>query len=297
MAISLMFCLIVLAGCSPFPTVPPLPQITMEPQLAHDGFLEKVDQRLREADGMRMLYVPAGTFRMGSLPNVPGVYENELPEHEQAVAAYFIDQTEVTNAQYLRCVDAGSCKPPRPISPPLAAYDDPLVADYPVVNINWYQAVAYCDWVGGRLPGEVEWAFAAKGPESLAYPWGESFDEGRLNYCDSNCDSIHADPDVDDGYAQTAPVGTYVNGASWVGAYDVLGNVWEWVWDWHEYYPGHRWEQHLSSIQPNTYRVLRGGGWDTVRGHARSAFRNWHTPASSGDSIGFRCVMDVAEAP
>jgi len=145
------------------------------------------------------------------------------------------------------------------------------------VHVNGYQVVAHCVWVGGRLPGEAEWAFAAMGLESMAYPWGESFSEGRderLNYCDSNCDSVHADFGMDDDYFQAAPVGTYVDGESWVGAYTVMGNV----WDWYGFYTGHRWEQHPTSMQPNIHRLLRGGGRGAVGGHARSAFRSWHTP-------------------
>lgn len=80
-----------------------------------------------------------------------------------------------------------------------------------------------------------------------------------------------------------------------MGALDMGGNVWEWVWDWHDYYEGHRWHQYPSAMPPNTYRVLRGGGWDTVRDHSRNAFRNWYLPASAGDSIGFRCADDVTE--
>jgi len=155
------------------------------------------------------------------------------------------------------------------------------------VHVNGYQVVAHCVWVGGRLPGEAEWAFAAMGLESMAYPWGESFSEGRderLNYCDSNCDSVHADFGMDDDYFQAAPVGTYVDGESWVGAYTVMGNV----WDWYGFYTGHRWEQHP------TFCAVEGG---VLWGDTPAARFAVGTRPSSGDSIGFRCVMDAAEAP
>ncbi|MGD8398766.1 MAG: SUMF1/EgtB/PvdO family nonheme iron enzyme, partial [Anaerolineae bacterium] len=238
-----------------------------------------------------MVYVPAGVFWMGS-DDTP--YTEERPAHEVSVDAFWIDQTEVTVAQYVRCVDAGACKPP--VLPGSFAretyYGESAYGQYPVVHVNWYRAVSYCSWAGGRLPAEAEWAYAARGPESRHYPWGDVPDATRLNYCDVNCDLSHADPAGDDGYADTAPVGSYPAGASWVGAFDLLGNAWEWVWDWFDYYPSPERPGWMAPAM--THRVIRGGGWDTVPDHARNAYRGWYEPAAAQDSIGFRCAFSVA---
>jgi len=131
-------------------------------------------------------------------------------------------------------------------------YDgDPAFADYLVINVTWYQAVSYCTWAGARLPQEAEWAFAARGPDSLYYSWGNVFDSPLANYCDASCDIPHPDPNTDDCFADTSPVGNYPVGASWVGAFDMLGNVWEWNWNWHKLYEGHEWPG--SAYGPGPY--------------------------------------------
>lgn len=268
------------------------------------GPLEAGEESIRQIDGMPMVYLPAGEFMMGSLPtdgdqDNTNPYPNEFPQHAVAVDAFWLDKFEVSNAQYQDCVAAGHCSPPKESgSNTRSSYlDDPDYANYPVINVNWYQAVAYCTWAGARLPSEAEWAYAARGPDSLLYPWGNKFDGQKLNYCDINCSLIHADKEYaggfDDGFEDTAPIGHYPEGASWVGALDMQGNVWEWVWDWHALYEGHEWLDHPNSYPEETFRVLRGGSWDTVGGHARAAFRNWFLPDAYKDSIGFRCVVDV----
>jgi serine/threonine-protein kinase len=255
---------------------------------------EAGDMITRAADGMVTIFVPAGSFTMGTAADFPGVYENELPQHEVTVDAFWIDQNEVTNRMYALCVQARACKSPEHAN----SYDRTHYygveefLDFPVVFVNWYQAQGYCNWVGGRLPTEAEWAFAARGPESYMYPWGENFDQQNLNYCDANCPKPYNDIDYDDGYLDTAPVGNYPGGASWVGALDMLGNVWEWMQDWHGYYEGHRWLERPIALTPPVAKTIRGGGWDTVAGHSRAAFRNWFVPEDAWDSIGFRCVMD-----
>lgn len=225
------------------------------------------------------------------------IYENEYPQHEVSVQAFWLDQTEITNAQYGLCVQDGNCSAPKDFSSRThsAYYDTTQFADFPVINVTWYQAVAYCTWARARLPKEAEWAFAARGPDSRFFPWGNEFDGSHANYCDANCDMSHSDPSADDGHADTSEVGSYPDGASWVGALDMLGNVWEWAWDWHALYEGHEWLMHPNSDAIETFRVLRGGSWDTARGHTRSAFRNWYRPDQFENSIGFRCAMDSFE--
>jgi formylglycine-generating enzyme required for sulfatase activity len=247
---------------------------------------------------MGMVFVPAGEFFMGSNPGDGASegytpYENEYPRHSVSLEAFWIDRAEVTNAQYRQCVEAKHCSDPKESASETrqSYYGDPKFDEYPVVNVTWYQAVAYCTWARARLPKEAEWAYAARGPESRFYPWGDTFDGLRLNYCDKKCQYGYADQ-TNDGFEDTAPVGNYPAGASWVGAVDMLGNVWEWVWDWHSLYPGHEWLEHPNSYPEQTYRLIRGGSWDTSRGHARNAFRNWYLPDEYSSSIGFRCAAD-----
>jgi formylglycine-generating enzyme required for sulfatase activity len=267
---------------SPSPTAAPVGAVT-PPLTAVLG-----DTWVRPADGSVMVYVPAGEFEMGSDNQF---YNNERPPHQVAVDGFWMDQTEVTNAQYQACVEAGACKPPqeavsytRPTYYGHSTYDE-----YPVIHVNWYRAAAYCNWVGGRLPTEAEWEYAARGPDGRWFPWGDAPDPASLNYCDASCPLDHADPAYNDGYPDTAPVGSYPSGASWCDAMDMVGNVWEWVWDWYAFYPS---EENPSWLAPDfTDRVIRGGGWDTSGEHARCTFRNYHNPAQSHDSIGFRCVI------
>jgi len=202
---------------------------------------------------MAMLYVPAGEFLMGSTD--AGVdaavelcrqyydicnhsyYALESPQHTVALGHFWIDRTEVTNAQYQQCVAAGVCQSPAVCDrgePPLQATPE---ANHPVVCVTWHEAQAYCEWAGARLPTEAEWEYAARGPGGNVYPWGNTFDGTLSNYCDVNCDKPSANTAVDDGHAQSAPVGSYPRGASWCGALDLVGNVFEWTADWIGDYP------------------------------------------------------------
>jgi formylglycine-generating enzyme required for sulfatase activity len=249
--------------------------------------LESVATWTRPADGMAMVYVPAGEFEMGSTEGS----DNEKPVHTVALEGFWIDRTEVTNAQYRRCVQAGDCSPPKGSSSSTreSYYGNGTYDDYPVIQVTWQQAAAYCAWAEARLPTEAEWEYAARGPEGRVFPWGDEFDGTRLNYCDVNCPEQWADETVDDGYADTAPVGSYPGGASWCGALDMVGNVWEWVADWLGDYPSGR---QVSPTGPSSgeYRVDRGGSWFDSWLIARCAHRSRGHPGIWYDSVGFRCA-------
>jgi formylglycine-generating enzyme required for sulfatase activity len=250
-----------------------------------------------------MVYVPAGEFIMGS--NEADVdsalalcdefygdcqrswFEDEQPRHTVYLDAFYIDETEVTNAQYQKCVEAGTCDTPEYTT----YYDNPDYAQHPVVYVSWSDADAYCRWAGKRLPTEAEWEKAARGTDGRTYPWGNTFDGSQVNFADKNTSFDWSDSNWDDGYAGTAPVGNYPDGASPFGALDMAGNVWEWVADWYDsgYYAASP-ESNPKGPASGDYLVLRGGSWLGYAADVRAARRGGFAPDVSFVSVGFRCA-------
>jgi formylglycine-generating enzyme required for sulfatase activity len=167
--------------------------------------------------------------------------------------------------------------------------------NHPVVQINWDQAQTYCKWAGGRLPLEAEWEKAGRGTDGRRFSWGnESPSASLLNYCDAQCSVQTKDATQDDGYPSTAPVGSFLAGASPYGVLDMAGNVEEWVADWYEigYYKSSPKENPLGP-ESGTNRVIRGGAWtDKDPARLRVVARLGMPPMSSFDILGFRCVVD-----
>jgi formylglycine-generating enzyme required for sulfatase activity len=147
-----------------------------------------------------MVYVPAGEFLMGSADADPEAASNEKPQHTVYLDAYWIGQTEVTNAQFAKFIDAGgystreywtdegwAWKETQGITQPWLWTDQQWnKPDYPVVGVSWYEATAYVQWAGARLPTEAEWEKAARGTDGRIYPWGNDWDGTRPNFCDKN---------------------------------------------------------------------------------------------------------------
>ncbi len=233
-----------------------------------------------------MMLVPAGCFIMGSTDEdremavqqcIPLVNENSCrtlvaDEFPQALTCFeqpfWIDRTEVTN----RASGAGDNNLPR-------------------INITWSDAKAYCEGLGARLPTEAEWEYAARGPDGLNYPWGNDFDGSRLNYCDANCQFDWRDSTYNDNQSLAANVGSYPSSASWVGALDMSGNVWEWTSSLYWNYPYSPSDGRENPDDLTTPRTLRGGSWNWISADARTSGRDDPIQASS-EWYGFRCVRD-----
>jgi formylglycine-generating enzyme required for sulfatase activity len=277
---------------TPVPSATPIPSPTPVPTrrptpVGLPGNPALGDAWVRSADGMAMVYVPAGAFGMGASADDPLAQEDEIPQHTVTLDGFWIDRTEVTNAQFARCVAAGVCPPPfEPIfERHRDYYENPAYGDYPVIYVSWKHAHDYCLWAGGALPTEAQWEYAARGPQSLTYPWGnEPPSSDLLNFHQNTND--------------TTPVGTYPDGASWCGALDMAGNVYEWVADWYGRYSS---EPQTDPTGPakGIGHVLRGGSWhdeeEFVRAAnryvIREAYRDYKVPTGYGFNLGFRCAV------
>jgi len=235
---------------------------------------------ISDIDGMVMVYVPAGEFQMGSEDG----NDDEKPAHTVYLDAFWIDQTEVTNDMYYQCEDAGYCDPPesRESNTRESYYENPDYSDFPVINVSWSDANTYCWWTGRRLPTEAEWEKAAGWNLDTGiqrtYPWGDSIDESYANY--------------DGNVGDTTVVSSYEKGVSYYGAYDMAGNVYEWVADWYgiDYYNNSP-SSNPTGPSSGEYRVLRGGSWNFSHTSVRSANRGWSNPSITGGYTGFRCSL------
>jgi formylglycine-generating enzyme required for sulfatase activity len=237
-------------------------------------------------DNMTMVFVPAGEFTMGG-----HVYYHENPIHLVRLNAFWIDQTEVTNAMFAAFLNGHS----NILEDWITALDmrdedvhihlvdgtwqaNQEYAAHPVVEVTWYGAVAYCSWADRRLPTEAEWEKAARGMGEYIYPWGnDEPNADRLNF--------------NDRIGDTTKVGSYPKGASPYGVLDMAGNVWEWTADWYDetYYVR---SPYVDPVGPDSgiFRVLRGGAWNYRDTYARSNHRSLAAPIVSHDFIGFRCA-------
>jgi len=256
-----------------------------------------------------MIQIPGGSFFMGSDEGLPF----EKPAHQVKLEPFCIDEFEVTVARYRACSDAGNCKragttnawasitdKERKAFDPLCNIRDPEGhAKHPVNCVDWEMADKFCREQGGRLPTEAEWEFAARGPDGRKYPWGDEDPAAmHLNACGKECVAWgtkngveeRAMYDVDDGFANTAPVGSFPKGASRYGVQDVVGNVWEWVADWYGDYSAGEVKEPKGPATGEE-RVIRGGAWNgSYASWVRPTFRYKDEPGKRSYGIGFRCA-------
>jgi formylglycine-generating enzyme required for sulfatase activity len=222
---------------------------------------------------------------------------DEIPAHHVQLNAFWVDQVEVTNGMYGLCVQSGACRQPVATNSDNRAeyFGTPEFQDYPVVNVTWFDANAYCEWAGRRLPTEAEWERAARGDDMRTFPWGDELPNA------TNSNSLNSVGD-------TSRVGSYVQGMSPFGALDMIGNVWEWMADYYDgdYYNNSPEANPSGPEIPsfNNLRVIRGGSFQDDLTSLRIANRGYEPgpdpqahpgeQAYYGDSsvkIGFRCVQ------
>jgi formylglycine-generating enzyme required for sulfatase activity len=241
---------------------------------------ESSKARMNKKDSQSYAWIPAGKFQMGCSPRDSDCFASEYPSHPVTIShGFWMDQTEVTVEAFRRFSRAS--KTPMP--------DGQLGDRYPVVNVTWYEAAAYCRWAGGRLPTEAEWEYAARGGIDAArygpldeVAWYAGNSQGRLHE------------------VATKQPNRY-------GLYDMLGNVFEWVSDWYDpnYYsqevsldprgPDHPHDDPLTPARGpggHQYRVLRGGNWALDSRYERASCRLRHDMDRRSHSGGLRCVLE-----
>ena len=233
---------------------------------------------IERAQWQKYVWIPPGEFQMGCVPVDVACDADENTRHEVKIGkGFWMGRTEVTGADYKLFIE----KKGKEMGLTVPSTSEP---DYPIVEVSWNDAKAYCEWSGGRLPTETEWEYAARaGREGLTYPWGNRISRGNANY--------------DFGVGAAAPVGSYP--ANGFGLHDMSGNVWEWVADWYD-------ADHYStrpSDEPTVdpkgpeeargMRVLRGGSWYVNPVGLRASVRVRLLPDGRYGNIGFRCAREV----
>jgi formylglycine-generating enzyme required for sulfatase activity len=237
--------------------------------------------------GAELLLVTSGSFKMGSTGR--DATPQEQPITPVTLTCFYMARFPVTNAQYERFDPSHRAK--------RAQWADDR---HPVVYVSSRDAEKFCAWLSSkegrryRLPTEAEWEFAARGTEERLFPWGDSFGaEHFANFADKRTSFAWRDATIDDGYAESSPVGTYPRGASPFGIEDMAGNVFEWCLDYFEPYRG---KEKVNPRGPATgaKRVYRGGSWKSRVGSLRTTARNSNVPEYSSNDVGFRVVCECS---
>ncbi|MDP6748755.1 MAG: formylglycine-generating enzyme family protein [Candidatus Poribacteria bacterium] len=237
-----------------------------------------------EADGAKMVLIPPGSFEMGDHFD-EGLDGDERPVHTVELDAFYMDKYEVVVGQFKKFVQQSGYSYDR--WKDVAKYS--LGDDYPMIYVSWYDATAYAQWTGKRLPTEAEWEYAARGGlTDKKYPWGNEKNLARsyANYKGTG--------GKDTWDQQIAPVGSFE--ANEYALYDVAGNVWEWCADWY----GRNYYQNSLAKNPvgpgnGSKRVLRGGAWTSFVPYLRVSYRLNINPSIRNSYRGFRCVSGSEE--
>ncbi len=255
--------------------------------------------KVRDQDGMEVLFVPSGEFIMGiSNQDLEWykqqdwcteenycqslTYQDSMPAHSVYLDSFWVDKFEVTNDQYKKCVNEGVCTQPYEYYWITDYYTSEDYDNHPVINVSWVQAAEYCDWVEGRLPTEAEWEKAARGIDGRLFPWGNQAPYDVLVDFSPNSNNM-------------SQAGSHPAGLSYYGAMDMAGNAWEWVYDWYDesYYEVSP-SKNPKGPETGQFRILRG----TAQNYRWmvNAFHRFYEPPEEPDFIsyflGFRCVMD-----
>jgi formylglycine-generating enzyme required for sulfatase activity len=276
------------------------PEMIMEPPSSAD----LGDTWTRPFDGAIMVFVPGGSFQMGSTTDQaesPGL--NEHPEHPVHVDSFWIDKYQIDNKQFAEFLylqgnqlEDGNTwydsESDYNLLNKLSDFFKPYLGfeHHPAINVSWYGAQAYCDSIGGRLLTEAEWEYAASGPENRVYPWGNEYDCTRGNFNDWVDEESDTDQGGCDGFEYTSPAGAFPEGASWVGVLDLAGNVRDWVADWgiSPYTAGL--QTNPTGPESGTMKIVRGGSWDSFSWGVRTTMREEYYPSERSPTIGFRCA-------
>ncbi len=230
-----------------------------------------------------LVWVTGGTYTMGSFSGIG--YNFERPAHQVTLSGFNIYKYEVTVAQYrVFCAATATNMPAFPSGlswDGKSGWTDPSLQQHPIVNVNWYDCMDYAYWAGARLPTEEQWEYAARGPQGNNYPWGGSASSDIYNgWFYTKCANNYVSKNQ-----STLPVGSFPAGASWCGAEDMAGNVWEWC--------ENLWTDNYSSVPiPGSNRILRGGSWDYYSPDSyRCTYRDSFYPSYRDNLTGFRCVV------
>lgn len=261
------------------------PTVAVQNALSTDEEHTRYPSFSSEGTDLLFVLIPSGSFMMGSISS--GAAANEQPTAKVNLTRFYTSRYPVTNEQY-------ELFDPSHRSKRLVKADK----RHPVVYVSSLEAIKFCQWLSSRdrkryrIPTEAEWEFAARGTDGRTYPWGETTSRGDLaNFADANTAFAWSDRAVNDGFAETSPVGAFPRGASPFGVEDMAGNVWEWCFD---FYDAYKVSERTNPPGPRagSQRILRGGSWKSRFNSLRASARSFNAPNFAANDVGFRVVCE-----